>query len=201
MRKVSPANKAKFKWYVTKVLAKVVDCTMWNKGIYYYTTPLKARMDMSDPDSLSLFTVSNEAMICLIWENNWEKWQKQFQYATVPENAGKQQPSMPGKWSTSTSGQKDWGGWSDVGLEMFNTRKKEIRAARKGRSEEIRAFEEKILAELRKEAGIDCYDADQQLRKNRAKKRKLNADLPVEDIRVPKIVRTVDEEDEDDEEN
>jgi hypothetical protein len=37
-------------------------------------------MDMSDPDSKSLFTVSHEAMICLVWENNFEKWQEQFKW-------------------------------------------------------------------------------------------------------------------------
>jgi hypothetical protein len=84
---------------------------------------------------------------------------------------------------------------------MFNTRKQEIRAARDGKSQEISAFEKKILAELRVEKGIDCEDHEQQLRKNRAKKRRLNSDKPVDDIRVHKAISTVDEDDEDDEDD
>jgi hypothetical protein len=200
MRKITPANEGMFKWYWTKILAKVVNAKQWNTDVFYYYTPSQARMDMSNPESLKLFTVNHEAMICLVWENNWQKWQTQFQFSTVPENKGKKQPNIPGKWTTSDSGQAEWGGWSEDGLKMFNTRKEEIRAGRKGRWEEIRAFEHKILHELREEAGIACDNPDLQARMNRAKKRKLNADQPVHEVRAYKIIRTVDEEDEEEEE-
>jgi len=200
MRKVSTENKPKFKWWWTKVLPKVVGAKQWNKEIFYYHTILKAKMDMTDPDSSWLFTVSHEAMICLVWENNWEKWQEQYKWSLLPENKGKELPNLAGKWSSSKSGQAEWGGWNMEGLEKFNEYKTQIRAGRKGRLEEIHALEEETLAELRKEVGIDQDDHETQLRMNRAKKRKMNADKPVEDIRVHKSVLTVDDEDEEDDE-
>lgn len=199
MRQVSETNEAKFKWYWTQALTKVVNSKQWNKEIFYYHTPTLAKMDSSDPKSKFLFTVSHEAMICLVWENNYEKWQKQYAFTQDPENKGKPQPNLPGKWTTSDSGQAEWGGWSAVGLQEYNVYKKKIRDGRKGRKDDIRAFEQKILAQLREEAGIVADNHEEQLRIARAKKRKLNADKPVTDVRVHKAIATVDEEDEDDE--
>jgi hypothetical protein len=81
-------------------------------------------------------------------------------------------------------------------LSKYNKLKKAIRCGRKNRANEICAFEEKFLQKLRVERGIDCENHDQQQRKNCSKKCKLNADKPVEDIRVHKAISTVDDEDE-----
>lgn len=199
MRKIPATNEDKFAWYWTKALTKVVSAKKWCAEVFYYTTILKAKVDMSNKDSKALFTVSHEAMICLVWENNFEKWQEQYKWKTDLANHGQKMPIMPGKWTTSTEGQAEWGGWSAEGLSKYNELKQAIRGARKGQVESIHAFEEKFLAKLRKQAGIDCDTHDDQTRMNRAKKRKLNADKPVEDIRVHKAISTVDEEDEEDE--
>lgn len=200
MRQVSEVNEAKFKWYWTKALTKIVSAKQWNKEVYYYTTILKARMDMSDDASPWLFSISHEAMICLVWHNNWQKWQDQYRWQQDPNNKGKKMPNMPGLWSSSDSGQAEWGGWSEDGLKKYVEYKKNIRSSRKGRGEEISAFEQKILGELREEAGIECDSHEAQLRKERAKKRRLNSDKPVADIQVHKAVTTVEEEDEEDDE-
>jgi hypothetical protein len=199
MRQVSETNEPKFKWYWTKVLSKIVSAKQWNKEIFYYHTILKAKMDMSDPNSSWLFTTSHEAMIVLVWHNNEQKWKDQFQWAANPANKGKKMPNMPGLWSTSDSGQAEWGGWSEDGLVQYNTYKKQIREGRKGRKEEICELEQKTLDQLREEVGYDCESHEAQMKKNRAKKRKLNADKPVEEIRVHKAVKTVDDDDEEEE--
>lgn len=200
MRQVSEVNEPKFKWYWTKALTKIVSAKQWNKEVYYYTTILKARMDMSDDASPWLFSVCDEAMICLVWQNNWKKWQDQYSWQQDPANKGKKMPNMPGLWSTSDSGQAEWGGWSVDGLKKFVEYKQTIRAGRKGRGKEIAAFEQKILGQLRNEAGIECDSHEAQLRKERAKKRRLNSDKPVADILIHKAVKTVEEEDEEDDE-
>lgn len=200
MRQVSEVNVPKFKWYWTKALTKIVSAKQWNREVYYYTTILKARMDMSDDSSPWLFSVSDEAMICLVWQNNWQKWQDQYKWQQDPTNKGKKMPNKPGLWSTSDSGQAEWGGWSVDGLKKYVEYKKDIRSGRKGRGEEIAAFEQKILGQLREEAGIECDSHEAQLRKERAKKRRLNSDKPVADIQMHKAVRTVEEEDEEEDE-
>jgi hypothetical protein len=196
MRQVHDDNKPKFKLYWTKFLRTLVEAKVWAKDIFYCTTPLRARMDPSDPKSLKLFTVSHEAMICVVWENNWQKWQDQC--AHVKANGGKQ-PNLPGKWTRSDAGQSEWGGWSEEGLRSCNDYKKRIRDGRRGRKDEIIAFEDSILAEMRKEVGIEADDHESQLRLNRAKKRRTNAEEPVPEPKLHKAVATVDEEDEDEE--
>jgi hypothetical protein len=156
-------------------------------------------MDPSNPKSLSLFTVSHEAMICLVWENNWQKWQDQYAFTQDPANIGKKQPSLPGKWTRSDAGQSEWGGWSRDGLEKYNAYKKRIRAGRKGRMDEIRDYEKTILAELRKDVGIEADNHESQLRLNRAKKRRTNAEAPVPEPKAYRAIATVDEEDEEEE--
>jgi hypothetical protein len=136
-------------------------------------------------------------MLVLVWQNNYEKWQIQFAFDQDAANKGKNQPHLSGKYTTSNKGQTEWGRWSPEGLEAFNNFKKAIRSARKGKEEAILAFERKILAELRVKKGIDCADHDQQIKMNRAKRRRLNSERPVNNVVIPKIVRTVDEQDED----
>lgn len=200
MRQVPVDNKPKFKLYWTKILRTLVDAKVWAKDIFYYTTPLKARMDPSNPKSLRLFTISHEAMICLVWENNWQKWQEQYAFTQDPSNKGLQQPKIPGKWTRSDAGQSEWGGWSKDGLEAYNAYKKRIRAGRDGRMDEIREYEKIILAELRKDVGIEADNHESQLRLNRAKKRRTNAEAPVPEPKAYRAIATVDEEDEEEEE-
>lgn len=201
MRQVPDVNKAKFKLYWTQILRTLVDAKIWSKDVFYYTTPLAARMDPNDKTSKKLFTVSHEAMLCVVWENNWKKWQDQYAFTQQLENKGKQQPNLPGKWTRSDTGQAEWGGWSKDGLLAFNAYKKSIREGRDGRMEEIRAHEKKILAELRREVGIEADSHEAQLRLNRAKKRRTNASKPVAEVALHTAIATVDEEDEEEEDD
>ena len=193
-RHISGPNEAKFKWYWEKVLAKVVGSKDWGESVRYYTTISEARMS-SYPDK-QLVSVSDEAMIALVWENNFEKWQKQYVFSRDPKNAGVKQQSLPGKFTCSDKGQCEWGGWSEAGLKRFNTLKKLIRGHRKGKEDQVLAFEHKILAELREENNIEAEDHQQQQKMNRCKKRKLLANKPVAEVVVRKRVKTTDSEDE-----
>ncbi|MCA1807737.1 MAG: hypothetical protein LC687_07810, partial [Actinobacteria bacterium] len=71
-----------------------------------------------------------------------------------------------------------------------------IRSNRKQEGEKLHAFEQEFLGKLRVDAGIDFENHEQQQKMNRAKRRKLNADKPVGEIRVHKAILTVDDEDE-----
>jgi hypothetical protein len=199
MRQVPEVNKPKFKLHWTQVLRALVDAKIWSKDVFYYTTPLAARMDPNDAKSKKLFTVSHEAMLCVVWDNNWKKWQDQCAFAQNPDNKGKSQPNLPGKWTRSDTGQAEWGGWSKDGLLAFNNYKKIIREGRDGRMDEIRKYEDEILGELRREVGLEADSHEAQLRLNRAKKRRTNAEKPVAAVQVHAAIATVDEEDEDDE--
>lgn len=195
-RNISGINEEKFKWYWEKVIGKVVGSKEWGPTVCYYTTILEARM--STNPKKPLITVSDEAMIVLVWENNFEKWQTQWAFEQDPKNKGLKQPALPGKYTYSDKGQCEWGGWSEAGLQAFNNYKKTIRTYRKDKKDQILAFERRILAELRLEHKIQAEDHDQQLRVNRAKRRKLNAKKPVEEVVVRKVVKTFDSEDEQD---
>jgi hypothetical protein len=151
---------------------------------------------MSSHPNRALVTVSDEAMIALVWENNFEKWQKQFAFEQNPANKGLKQPNLPGKYTQSDKGQCEWGGWSEAGLKAFNKYKKQIRAYRKDRMDEIHEFEHRILAELRLEKGVEAEDHDGELRLRRAKRRRLAAEKPVKEVVVRRTVRTTDSDDE-----
>lgn len=86
------------------------------------------------------------------------------------------------------------------GLEKVSRMQERHSQRSKGLGKEIAAFEQKILSQLRVEAGIECDSHEAQLRKERAKKRRLNSDKPVADIQIHKAVRTVEEEDEEEDE-
>jgi hypothetical protein len=191
MRQATGVNEPKMVWYWTTVLPKVVGSSAWGTSVYYYTTILEAKTQHESPKPL--VTVSHEAMICVVWENNFEKWKTLYTWAQQPENKGKHQPNMNGKYTVSDQGQQEWGGWVSEGLDKYNDYKKKIRSARK--DPEYLATERRVLAQLRMDHGIDCPDYDTQTKKNRAKKRKLNADKPVDEVRVHKAVSTIDAED------
>jgi hypothetical protein len=195
-RNISGINEAKFKWYWQKVIGKVVSSKEWGPSVCYYTTIMGAKSPTNPKKPL--ITVSDEAMIVLVWENNFQKWQEQWAFEQDVKNKGKKQPNLPGKFTQSDKGQCEWGGWSEAGLQAFNNYKKTIRAYRKDHKDEILELEQRILAELRVENGIEAEDHDQQLRLNRAKRRKLNANKPVPEVVVRKVVKTFDSEDEQD---
>ena len=193
-RNISGTNEQKFKWYWEKVLPKVVGSKEWGPSVCYYTTISEARMS-TYPDK-ALVTVSDEAMIALVWENNFEKWPKQYAFERDPQNVGKKQPALPGKFTQSDKGQCEWGGWSEAGLQKFNSNKKTIRGCRKGKEDQVLEFERKILAELRVEHKIEADDHEQQQKMNRSKRRKIAANKPVLEVVVRKRVKTTDSEDE-----
>ena len=107
-------------------------------------------------------------MLVVVWENNYDRWHALHAFGIDPANKGKKQPIMNGKYTTVDDGQKEFGGWSEEGLERYNEVKKKIGAHLKDPSRQ--SMEKNILKKLRAKYKIECVDAD--LEKRLAKQRK-----------------------------
>ena len=132
-------------------------------------------------------TIATEAMALLLLENGHEKWPKMFKWKE--DNPGKNTPKdkeYDGKLTTSKQGQVKFGGWSDVGMDLFNKLQKQVQDLRvNDRDNNDRVFAKYIREILRDTSGCICdtpalekirkdnSDSGNKSRKN--KKRKLAA--------------------------
>ena len=152
-----------FKWYWEELLPRVVGATEWGKSVKYYTTIQKAKRVS---DKRALIPVSHEAMLVLVWENNYEKWPVLYEHTMKKKD--QKQPVINGKYTVTDGGQNEWGGWLPSGLTAYNKYKKEVKAARK--NPKSLALEKQFLKLLREEQGIIDPNHDAHKKRFRAKK-------------------------------
>jgi hypothetical protein len=198
-RTIDPDNAEEMKvlmWYWETLLPKMVGKSNWGDDKMYYSTVSLARTDEIKPKRL--ITYASEAMICAIWDNNYEKWPKLHVWALKEENKDSVQPNWNGKYTVTDGGQNEWGGWKPEGLEAYNSYVKQVKAGRQ--SQNCPQLEKITLQQLRLRAGIDQPNHQQTLTRKRMQQRhaKLNSQKPLPD-RASRLVRTDLGDDEDDE--
>ena len=147
----------------------MVGATEWGPTVRYYTTICAARLQNDEKDR-KLVTASHEGMILAIWDNNFEKWHDLYAWSVLPENAKKKQRNTGGKYTSTTRGQRQFGGWEPNGIEAFNLFCEEATSGRKGPNR--KHLENTTLNLLRIKYNIDQPDHDTQSRVNRNRKRK-----------------------------
>ena len=124
-----PEEMKVFMWYWETLLTKMVGKSNWGDNKMYYSTVSGARIDDETKPKRAI-TFSSEAMICAIWDNNYDKWPKLHVWAAKQENRGCVQPNWNGKYTVTDGGQNEWGGWKPEGLEAYNSYVKQVKAGR-----------------------------------------------------------------------
>jgi hypothetical protein len=144
-----------------------------------------------------------------LYENCHARWFTLWDWCQVPENKGKKQPNLNGKYTVTDKGQQKWGGWTNDGLVRFNTLYQAVKLARK--SKEGAQLEEETLVLLRQKHKIMADNLEDhqnhQKRLQRAKKKGGNL-MEVGDVYMPSLNAEQpmcdddeDDEDEDDEDS
>ena len=173
---------AMFQWYWEKFLSKVFGVSDWgpNNNMYYITV-MDCRISTQYSKKKRLTTPFHEAKAIIIWWNNEEKWESLHKWTQQPENHGKSQPNIGGLWTDNESGQIENCAWKPEGVAEYNRASREIGDEWVSKKPQIKAFERKFLAHLRKEKNFECdsYDQEQKLKK-RNKRRLANQKPPAE---------------------
>ena len=163
------AEMAIFKWFWETLLPKVVGAIEWGPSVRYYNKISTYKIP-NDAKNRTLITASNEAIACVLWENQREKWHELWLWSQEEANRGKKQVNRGGKFTSCEKGQVDYSGWSPEGIEAYSTYVKEATEGRKSTNRKI--LETTTLNQLRAQYNIDQPDPDTQARANRSRKRK-----------------------------
>lgn len=208
-RKISTNDEVTlFMWYWDVLLPKMVGAKEWDTSVRYYTTISSAK----DPDEPKdrLITVSDEAMLVLMWDNSYDRWITEWTWETDPENKdnkNKKKPKWSGKYSFSNKGQCKWGGWKHEGYLAYNKYFEEARAARKDKN--CKKVEENCLQMLRAKNNITQENHEMQehmkRRQKRAEKKGETLDvgvtIPLEQHKIWPFIEIDSEEEDDDQDS
>ena len=178
-----------FEFYWEELLPKQVGSWVWSHEVRNYTTICEAIRKDITTRKLPMITSEDEAFTVLVVENSYDRWMKELQKTDAPlpqpaDNAGVQQRNNPGKpkrpcynglYTTTESGQNDWGGWKEEGLARFNEFVDMNTAARAKKT--TPALEKDCLARLKKKHNIVCDDHRTQADLDKKRKRKGDDDL------------------------
>ena len=181
-----PEEMKVFKWYWECLLPKVVGAVEWGPSVRLYNLISTYKIPNDDRKRV-LISPSNEGMILVLWENQFEKWHELWRFSQLPANRGKKQTNRGGKYTSCEKGQCDFSGWSAEGIEAFNTYVDEAKAARKGPNRKL--LERTTLNQLRAQYGIDQVNHESQLKANRRKRKNLPNDAPIAAL-CRRVVRT-----------
>lgn len=185
------ADMALFKWFWETLLCKVVGAIEWGPSVRLYNKISTYKIP-NDPKNRTLITASNEALICVLWENQREKWHELWAWSQIEANRGKKQVNRGGKFTSCEKGQCDYSGWAPEGIQAYNTYVEEATAGRKAPNRKL--LETATLNELRAQYNIDQPDPATQARANRSRKRqKLPNNAPFVNPNA-RVVRAVLEE-------
>ena len=138
-------------------------------------------------------------MLVIVWENNYDRWRKLHEWTQDRTNKNKKQPNKNGKYTSVDDGQKDFGGWSEEGLETYNDYKRQIKKSYK--DPKRLQYEKKFLAHLRTKYKIECATDDLQRKLNRKRKKAAAGSKPVEVPKAKKKTRIMPTWDDSDDED
>ena len=169
-----------FEFYWEELLPKQVGSLVWSKDVRNYVTICDARR--RDIQSLPMITAQDEAFTVLVIQNSMERWKREVAKGCGVDTSQEKKANHNGIFTTTDSGQNEWGGWSEAGLDVFHKYVDENEAARK--KKDTHAIEKKCLDRLRKKYGIICHDHKSQVDFDRSNKQKKRRGLEV-DVEKP----------------
>jgi hypothetical protein len=208
----------KFMLYWEEYLPKQVGAQEWDKNTRYYSLISTAVRKDCKSHEINLVTPEDEAFLVLSIQNGLQRWKEEFDAkqaknlgiataATAEETSDTTDSNKDysGLYTSTTSGQNQYGGWSEEGLELFKTYVDFNVAARKDSNTEV--LEKACLLKLRNKWGIQMATAEEQNKfTNRQKSARKRGREGVIVPTMKKVIRTMrkidysdDEETEDEE--
>ena len=179
-------------------MSKVLGSNEWGpNSAMYYKTPMEAKVSNTySTHPKRLTTPMHEAKGLVVWQNNFEKWQKLHAWTKMTENQGKTQPIYGGKWTDTETGQSEFTSWHQDGLDAYNATKKAVKMAWDAKHmDKIHRLETKMLAHLRQKHGISCSNhADEQKLKKKNKRQAKN-NLEMVEAKKQRVSKTFDDDD------
>jgi hypothetical protein len=197
---VTEDDMEKFMLYWEEYLPKQVGAQEWDKNTRYYTLISQAMRKDCKSHSLHLITPEDEAFLVLSVENGVQRWKEEFQKKAIPKPkvavaAGapekkKVKEDFSGLFTSTTSGQNQYGGWSEEGLCLFKTY---VDLNVTARQDENSVQLEKIcLQKLREKWNIQMPTAEEQIKLiNRQKSARKRGREEVIQPTMKKVVRTM----------
>lgn len=172
----------------------------WGKKQLYYETisGCKVLNHEKMPKAVQLFTVSTEAFLLILCDNNWQKWRAMCKYwaskndwnadlpillsATQLAEARKDDPNKQqdpiavaihtAKYTDKNAGQtKEGSTFSEAGLKQCRKFAKDIKRNRKSSKEAILKFDKELLELVRKKKNITGRTHEEQLLGNNRKRK------------------------------
>jgi hypothetical protein len=195
-----------FMLYWEEYLPKQVGASDWDKNVRYYNTISEATRPDCKSHTLHLVTPEDEAFLVLSIQNGISRWKMDYERAEKGLKKTKEEEKENGGLFTSTtSGQNQYGGWSEEGLELYQKYRDMNIAARK--DPKCLEVEKDCLKRMRTKWGIECDTAvehNKLLARKKSAKKRGRAEEPKPAMK--KIIRTMrplqdsdDEETEEDE--
>ena len=195
-----------FTWYCETLAAKFAG-NDWGPKQKYYSKMSKQLLRGQYHGKKKLWSVSNEAMIAVIYESCVEKWlacKEWFENHPNEKKLPRRDKDNPdlaflqGKYTDQNGGQQMYGGWTDAGVARYNAICEEILAARRVENDTPGAGREKtnylqveadFLVILREKRGYVSLSAEEE------RKRKRQPDAQPQQART-KAVRVEESDDE-----
>ena len=135
-------------WFAGSFLECVSGTRAWGKRKYYERVS-NAMVDGTDE---LLVTVSDEAFALLLYENYVTKWMTKYVEERT-QTFQAENKSMNGKFTKSSTGNCEYGGWDEEGVRRFNQLCVLVQNDR--RSRKAQEMEEYVLTELRKKKFVN----------------------------------------------
>ena len=160
-----------FEFYWEELLPKQVGSLVWSKDVRNYNTICGAMR--RDVPGLPTVTRQDEAFTVLVVENSYERWENEFKSKKAAKRSQKvndKRTNHNGVFTTTDSGQSEWGGWSIDGRTKYAEYVEMNKAARKLTSTQV--LEATCLNRLREKYNITCHDHKSQSDLERSNKRK-----------------------------
>lgn len=171
---VSEKDMAKFQLYWVDYLSKVVGASEWNANVKYYHRICDAKSKQCKKKELPLVNPEDEAFLVLSVENHLQRWRAEYdrKKAGIPVDP-EAKNIHDGQFTSTGSGQNQYGGWNAEGLRKYKVYLDMNLAARA--LPNCSTLEDDCLSKLRDKLGITCVSFEEQNKingQNKAKRKK-----------------------------
>ena len=138
----TPEEKEAFRWFVGELLECVVGKAAWGKKKYQARISEAVYANTTE----KIVTVSDEAFGLVLYENYIDKWITKYHN---PSSQGERGKKILGKYTRSSVGYTEYGGWSEEGVLRFNELCSLVEEDRSSRN--ASEAEEQVMLSLRQQ--------------------------------------------------
>ena len=157
--------------YWNVLLPKVAGHSAWGPTKRHYCLLSSGKVDDEDPESELLVTPSDEAFLCVLWENCYTKWwyREQCNRKTPNEEPKEDHKDMQTPFTDAKGGQKKYGGWNAEGINRYDRLCAEITKNRTDLKQYIEDVEKGALERIQEANDVTDKDANKKKKKKKRK--------------------------------